>query len=192
MLFRSVLFLVILGPDLLKIWMGAGFASQTTRVLQILALGVLANGMSYVPYNMLQAVGRPDLTAKFHLFELVPYVLLCLFLIPRWGISGAAAASAFRFSLDFALLLWATGKYCRCSLEKTRYTIAYRILPLTAALGVALALVHYAFSSSGVRLLLGVASLLLYVPCAWVLAVDRSDKPGVNEAMKLFLRQPAT
>jgi O-antigen/teichoic acid export membrane protein len=192
LLLPSVLFLVILGPDLLKIWMGAGFASQTTAVLQILAIGVLANGMSYVPYNMLQAVGRPDLTAKFHLCELVPYVLLCLVLIPRWGISGAAAASAFRFSLDFCLLLWATAKYGGCSLKEIRHTIVYRIVPLTTALGIALTLVHYGFSTSGSRLLLGVVSLLLYIPGAWFLAVDRGDKPAVSEAVKLFLGQPAT
>lgn len=40
-LLPAVLFLVLLGPDLLAIWMGKAFASQTALVLQVLALGRL-------------------------------------------------------------------------------------------------------------------------------------------------------
>jgi O-antigen/teichoic acid export membrane protein len=190
LLLPSVLFLVILGPDLLKIWMGAGFASQTTAVLQILAIGVLANGMSYVPYNMLQAVGRPDLTAKFHLCELVPYVLLCLVLIPRWGISGAAAASAFRFSLDFCLLFWATAKYGRCSLKKFGISYLPGILVSSSLLASVLLLDRMTVASTWQRLALGVPCLLFYIVAMWSFAVHRGEKVAISRAtLKLLFPQ---
>ena len=134
-LLPAVTFLVLLGSDVLTIWMGAGFARQTVAVLEILALGALANGMAYVPYNMLQAVGRPDLTGKFHLLELPFYLALCFAFVPRWGIAGAALASTVRFALDAGLLFWAVRRYCNCSLKGLWTPSFRRTLALTLAAG---------------------------------------------------------
>src|SRR5713226_3773494 len=118
LLVPGILFLVVLGSDLLRLWMGPSFAQQASVVIQILAVGVLANALAYVPYNLLQALGRPDLTGKFHVLELPLYVVLCVVLIPRWGIAGAAMASTIRFVVDSALLFWASSRYCDCSLRR--------------------------------------------------------------------------
>src|SRR5438445_13024105 len=125
------MFLVIIGHDLLTMLKVNAIERQTVTVLEILALGVFANGMAYVPYNMLQAVGKPDITAKFHLLELPLYVVLCLLFIPRWGITGAALASTFRFVLDAGLLFWAVQKYCQCSLKALWTSSFRRIVVLT-------------------------------------------------------------
>ena len=111
LLVPGIIFLLVLGTDVLSLWMGASFANQTTTVLQVLALGVLLNCLATIPYNALQALGRPDLTGKFHLVELPVYVSLCLLLIPRWGIVGAALAGTLRFTLDTGLLFWAARRY---------------------------------------------------------------------------------
>lgn len=110
-------FLFILGPDLFQVWMGADFSERSSVVVRILVFGVFANALAYVPFNLLQAVGRPDLTGKFHLIELPVYVGSCFLLIPRFGIAGAAVASTIRFGLDCTLLYWAAGKYGRCSVR---------------------------------------------------------------------------
>ena len=48
--------------------------------------------------------GRPDLTAKCHLIELVPY-LGCLYIgLSHFGLAGAAAAFSARALADFLLL----------------------------------------------------------------------------------------
>ncbi|PYV53674.1 MAG: hypothetical protein DMG98_20370 [Acidobacteria bacterium] len=191
LLLPGILFLVVQGPDMLKLWMGASFASKTALVLQIMALGVLANGMSYLPYNLLQALGRPDLTAKFHLLELPPYLAACLILIPRWGIEGAAIASTIRFALDFTLLSWAVAKYCNCSFREFWTATFPRILLLELALGLILLLVHFGSSGPRMRLLLGVVSVLLYIPAAWSLAVDSEEKPRITRAVRVFLGHSA-
>src|SRR5207237_9311517 len=115
-LLPGVSFLLVLSPDILTLWMGGQFAKDASAVLQILAVGAFANAMTYVPYTALQALGRPDLTGKFHLLEVPVYLGICIFLIPRWGIAGAALASTLRLVLDAALLFWAAQRYCSCSL----------------------------------------------------------------------------
>lgn len=123
-LIRSLKFLVLLvGPvalllvffahPLLSFWLGTKFSAEGTSVLQILAIGVLVNSLAFVPYNLLQAVGKPELPAKFHLIELPLHVGVAWFLVAHLGLVGAAFAWAFRVSLDFILLItaacWVTG-----------------------------------------------------------------------------------
>jgi O-antigen/teichoic acid export membrane protein len=191
-LLPGITFLVLLGSDVLTIWMGTGFAQQTVAVLEILALGALANGMAYVPYNMLQAVGRPDLTGKFHLLELPFYVALCFVFVPRWGIAGAALASTLRFALDAGLLFWAVRKYCHCSLKGLWTSSFRRTLALTLVLAVALLTIRLTLNLPWIRLAAGVTSLFIYFGAVWVLIIDKREKPGLSAAVKIFRSQPAS
>ena len=191
-LLPGIVFLVVLGPDALKLWMGHSFASQTGAVLQILAVGVLANGIAYVPYNMLQAAGRPDLTGKFHLLELPPYVALCLLLIPRWGITGAALASTIRFVLDAVLLFWAVRKYCRCSLRGFWLGSFRGVAGLTSVLAVGFLAIRMLVLASWIRVGAGTLCLFIFVGLAWVLVVDKQERPALSAALRIFRSQPVS
>ncbi len=188
----GILFLVVFGPDLLTLWMGASFASQATAVLQILALGVLLNSLASVPYNALQALGRPDLTGKFHLFELPVYVVLCLLFIPRWRIAGAALASTFRFGLDAGLLFWAAWKYCSCGLDTHWGKATARILSSGVLLGLALFGCRVLVSALWARLELGVVLVGVYFLAVWLFVLDGRDKPRISEALKMLIGQAAS
>ncbi len=100
-----VLVILFFGPDLLALWMGDDFARQSSLVLQILSLGILANGIAFVPSTFIQAAGRPDITAKLSLIELPAYAVLAFILIQAYGIVGAAIAIDIRFIVDAAALL---------------------------------------------------------------------------------------
>jgi O-antigen/teichoic acid export membrane protein len=112
-----VLMLVLFASEVLQAWLGGDFAMQSAMALQILALGVLINSLAQIPYGLLQGVGRPDFTAKFHLVELPFYLGIAWFLISRWGITGAATAWTVRVALDALLLFAASFKVCRLSLR---------------------------------------------------------------------------
>jgi O-antigen/teichoic acid export membrane protein len=99
-----VVVLIVFAHDILQVWLGPPFAQESTRVLQILAVGVLINSLAHVPYSLLQAQGRPDITAKFHLAELPLHGLLVWWLISLWGTTGAALAWTIRVSVDALLL----------------------------------------------------------------------------------------
>ena len=99
----------LLGAEpLLTLWMGAAFAARSSTVAEVLLLGVAANSMAYLPFGYLQGVGRPDLVARFHVLEAVPYLLLLWLGLERFGIVGAAAAWTARVVADAVLLFRAS------------------------------------------------------------------------------------
>ncbi len=69
-LFPVMLCTIALAQDGLRLWLGAEFAQHSFRVLQWLAVGVFINSLAFVPFSLLQGVGRPDITATLHLIEL--------------------------------------------------------------------------------------------------------------------------
>lgn len=95
---------VVYAPQFLHLWLGQEIAANGSRAMQILAFGVLVNSLAHAPYAMVQAAGRPDLIAKFYLAEIPIYLALCFWLIPNFGVSGAAATWTVRVTLDAVLL----------------------------------------------------------------------------------------
>ena len=163
-----VVLIIFFAQKFLRVWLGEDFAQNSGLVFQILAVGFLVNALANIPYSFLLGRGRADLTAKFHLAELVFYAPLAWGLIKAWGIRGAAAAWTIRVVVDMILLFWAAwkiGKINVCTLSKNgavRVGIAlsiyglagyfimqlawgvYGVFPLTV--GLAVALWFYAFS----------------------------------------------
>jgi O-antigen/teichoic acid export membrane protein len=187
----GILFLLVFGTDLLSLWMGAQFAHQTAAILQILAVGALANALAYVPYNALQALGRPDVTGKFHLLELPLYTLLCVTMIPRWGIAGAALASTFRFGLDAVLLFWGAQHYCTCSLRG----VWQRTLPIAVVglpFGAIMLAAHFFLSAISIRLGVGLIAIAVHFFVVWQFALSEGEKPAITRALSLFRQEPAS
>ena len=99
-----MLVVILLAPQILRLWLGAVFAHQSVGVLRILGIGVVMNGLAQVPFAHIQAVGRADLTAKIHTAEVPVYLGLLVYLIRSHGIEGAALACTLRMAVDAALL----------------------------------------------------------------------------------------
>lgn len=117
--------LMVLSRDLMTLWIGADFARHSASVLSLLALGVLVNSLAQVPYAVLQASGRPDVTAKFHLLELAPYFFLLFWFTERYGILGTAAAWVARVSVDAALLFVVTGRLTRVAAHRPAFLAVF-------------------------------------------------------------------
>jgi O-antigen/teichoic acid export membrane protein len=94
----------LFAPEWMALWLGADYAARGVRVAQILSIGVLINCLAYLPFTLLQALGRADLTAKTHLAELPVYVALLAVLTAAYGIEGAALAWSIRCAVDAAVL----------------------------------------------------------------------------------------
>lgn len=94
---------------ILSIWMGPDFAVRATPVAQVLLIGAWINGVAFIPYVFLQAQGRPDLVAKFHTAEILPFLGLLWFATERFGLVGAATAWTLRSGVDAILMLAAAG-----------------------------------------------------------------------------------
>jgi len=96
--------LFLFAPEGLNVWLGQDFVQQSTPVVQWLALGWLINVMAQAPFTILQSCGRPDLVAKTHLAELIPYILLLWVMTTNFGIAGTAATWFLRVLVDTIIL----------------------------------------------------------------------------------------
>jgi O-antigen/teichoic acid export membrane protein len=96
---------IIVGGPFISMWMGGDFASHATPVFEILLIGAWINGMAFIPYSFLEGQGRPDLVAKLHALELLPFIVVLWLLLHRLGLIGAAVAWSGRVAVDAALLL---------------------------------------------------------------------------------------
>ncbi len=115
--FPVTLVVVALAHEGLDLWLGDEFAQNSTRVLQLLAAGVLINSLAQISFALVQGVGRPELTAKLILIELPFYLLALWWLLGAYGIEGAAIAWVGRIIIDTAAL----------------FLMAERLLPAGAA-----------------------------------------------------------
>jgi O-antigen/teichoic acid export membrane protein len=110
-----VLILVLFGPVLLRLWLGSEVAAGAGAAVRVLAVGLLFNAIALVPTTFIAAFGRPDLSAKFHMLELVIHLPLAWWLVAHYGILGAATAWSIRVIFDAALLFGAADKLLRGS-----------------------------------------------------------------------------
>lgn len=104
LLFPLVFGVVVLAPELLRVWVGAEFAQNSSGVAKLLAIGVLINGLAHIPFVLVQGAGRADLTGKLHLLELPLYVVLLWWLTGNYGVIGAGLAWTARVTVDGAVL----------------------------------------------------------------------------------------
>ena len=103
-LFPIVLMIAALAPEGLRLWLGSEFARNSSGVLRWLAIGVFMNALARMPFALLLAAHRPDLTAKLHVAEVPFYCLFLWWILPRYGVEGAAIAWTLRVSADMAVL----------------------------------------------------------------------------------------
>jgi len=96
--------LVIFSGEILELWLGADFAQRSITVFRFTALAFFFNYLGQICYTAIQALGRPDLTAKLNLAEIPLFIGLCWNLIPVWGINGGAFARCIVTSVDALLL----------------------------------------------------------------------------------------
>jgi O-antigen/teichoic acid export membrane protein len=104
-MFPLALTIVTFAPEGITIWLGAEFAQQSTSVLRWLTVGVLINSIGWVPFALIQGVGRPDLTAKMHLVEAPLYLVVLWYLVSVHGVVGAAVAWTLRLGIE-TVVLW--------------------------------------------------------------------------------------
>jgi O-antigen/teichoic acid export membrane protein len=117
----AVVIITAFAGDILQLWLGSDFARESTLALQILAAGILINSMVQVQYAMVQALGRPDLTAKFHLLQLPLHGFLVWWLVSSWGITGAALAQSIRLSVEALLLFVAACRMASLTFQSLIY-----------------------------------------------------------------------
>lgn len=92
-------------------WLNPEFASSSYQVAQLLAIGIFVNSFGHISQSLIQAYGRPDITAKLHVAELVLYMPYLWWLTLKYGINGAAFAWVVRVAIS-SIALWLLADRC--------------------------------------------------------------------------------
>lgn len=170
-----LLILAAFASQILRIWLGADFAIKSTNTMQILALGMLGNCIAFVPFGLLQGLGHPDLTAKFHLLELPFYALALWFFLSRFGLVGAAWACSLRMLLDALLLCGAVFKLKIISGRKLVEKPLQRAF-VTLALPALLVPLSWISTSIGIYALISSAVMTMFVVVIWSYTLDTNER----------------
>lgn len=94
----------LISGQFLTWWLSATFANEATRVLQIVALGVVIDSLTRIPLTFLQAVGSQATVTRVRWWS-VPAMLVCSILaLLHAGLVGAAAVWAGRMAVELLIL----------------------------------------------------------------------------------------
>jgi O-antigen/teichoic acid export membrane protein len=181
-----VALLVAFAEPVLTLWLGSGFAAESTRVLQVLAIGVLFSSLGHVPSEVLHAVGRPDLPAKLMLVELPLYASLSWWLTARLGITGTALALTLRVAADATVLF----VLAVLRMPRAGSDIGIALRP-AAALALGFAALLLAATSWGhalaVRVAVSAVATAAFAWVAWARVLDARDREALRAALALGL-----
>lgn len=122
--------LAVFAPDILRLWLGPTVAEHSAAVLRIVAVGAAFQVLAVIPTTVVQGLGRPDLTAKFHLLQAPVYLAVLWGLVQVGGIRGAALAWSGRIALEGMLLLWVTGRMGVWSWRSDRRAAVRVVIPV--------------------------------------------------------------
>ena len=109
-LYPLVLFMSLFAHEWLLIWLNQEFSVNGAVIVGWLAAGVLVNSVAQIIFAKVQGAGRADWTAKLHMLEVLPYLLILWFALKHFGIAGAAFAWFLRVTVDMFGLVYAAGK----------------------------------------------------------------------------------
>lgn len=178
-LFPIILFVLIFSKEGLMLLLGPDFAIESCIILQLLSCGVLINSLAQLANNFIIASGRTDITAKFHIGELLLYLPLLYVLIRKFGIKGAAIAWVLRVCVDALLLFLAIFKLFSI---KWSYIREISVSLVASLLILAFSLLNFNLISKSVY---WVSSVILYVISIWKFAMDEEDRLWVRGLMRL-------
>ncbi len=160
------------GRELFALWLGPTYPAAAHSAVAVLALGALFNGLATVPFALIQANGRPDLTAKLHLAEVLPFVVIAYLCTRGGGLTGTAAAWTARVVFDAVMLLWMARKWGSANLLKETL--------ISGSILVFCVTIYLSLTNQGFALRLAVAcsALAMCAKLAWNTHKDRRRLPA--------------
>lgn len=180
-LFAPTLLIIALAPEGLKLWLGAPFAAHSANVLRWLGAGTFINCLAWTPFSLVHAAHRPDLTAKLHVAEVPFYLAFLWWVLPRYGVEGAAAAWTLRVAADMVVL----------------YLMTHWLLPLAspaiARLAKSVGLVLAAFALAAAPMALVARAVVLaallgaFAALGWTVMLEPVERAMLlNRARRVF------
>lgn len=156
---------------LLTLWLGSEVAAQSRTTFQLVSVGTLAVSVAYVPFALIQALGRPDLTAKRHFLEIPFYAAASFVAVKTMGTAGSSLVWCLWAIVDLALIL----RIMRSVVRRDGPTVEpLRWLPLVVFVGAAFA--GGVSGSTWLRVAAAIATPALFLAWAWMRWLTPEDR----------------
>ena len=168
--------IALFAHEFLRIWLGAGFASHSTAALRLLLVGVFANSIARIPYALLWSLGSPRIPALLQVVGLPVQIAAALFLMARFGISGAASAWSGRLLLETFALFYFARRRSQLSLKHTLAESRGILATLAFLLIVGAASQRWTSPAISMRLLSAVVLGAVGVTLVWRFALTSRDR----------------
>lgn len=183
--------LVIFADPILTLWLGKEFAQAGSVVFQILVVSFFFNSLACIPFTAVQGLGRPDLKAKLDLIELPIFVMFCWYLIPDFGLIGAALSKLFITLIDFSCLFWIAKKISHLDFKIILLELWSPIVisGIFALIVISMRLIS---NSLAINILLIVPVSALYILSFFKMSLDIKDKSAFQGALNQFLQRKYT
>ncbi len=136
--FPVVLVLFAFAWEGLMIWQDAAFATASAGVMRWLTAGIFVYSLSFVPFSLLQGVGRPDISAKVHLVLIPVAIGVAWVLMKHYGMVGAGIAWFIRCSLETVAVTVLAHRFAPGSGAAIRRSAVMMLAALLLMLGVAM------------------------------------------------------
>lgn len=176
LVFPLALLAIALAPEFLQWWVGEEFASHSEVVFQVLSAGFFFNALAQLPATALQAAGLPNVTAKIHLLEVVPTIIVMVACIFLWGLIGAAISWSLRAFGDCILLfIAARRKIPNVARNSMAFLTQFKVV-LPVILLVLLVVVAMVVGVGGVKIGLLSFAGVLYLVSLWFVVFDDLDR----------------
>ena len=124
--------IMLLSPWLLRVWMGESFARQSQNVLSLLGVSGMAASVTSVPVQLALGFGRSKTIAFFGLGTVFAYICALVWLVPVYGVDGAAFALVLATIPGFGLVATIVRGYLKLPLSKYSWDVYGWHLPAIA------------------------------------------------------------
>jgi O-antigen/teichoic acid export membrane protein len=179
-----------IGDKFLLYWMDIEFARKSSFILRILSLAFLIFSTTFVGAATIQGRGRPFMWVKFMAFVTLFNLMLCTFLVPKFGTKGASVALLiYSVVLSPLFLNEINKKILKISnLTLLKYSI---VKPLVLGLVFFLGLFFlrpYAVNLFNV-IAISIIAILCYLALSYFLTFDRKDREAIKSYYYSFFGQ---
>lgn len=177
-LYPPILLLSLFAHEWLLIWLNPEFSQNGAVIVGWLAAGVLVNSVAQIIFAKVQGAGRADWTAKLHMIEVVPYLILLWFALKYFGIAGAAMVWFLRATFDMFGLAYLAKKlnvYNVNAIAKPLFITMFGVVPLIAAVFI---------PSLIVRMMLAMTIFAIYL----FISIKRLYRDGATNFLKSYFK----
>ncbi|MFT8895941.1 MAG: oligosaccharide flippase family protein [Acetobacter sp.] len=170
LLFPPCLITALFSHTFLSLWIDASFADHSAMIMRFLCVGVFLSGVDSIASGLLDAIGRPDVNARFSIGEIIFYLPVLYLSLIYFGVPGAACAWAVRICADYGVR----------SLVSLRFyaplkPAILRVLPATVSGAVLLvaAMVGVSSAMAAGEMFL---SLLIFYAVLWFVCLNHGER----------------